>query len=475
MTSRRRGSPPSARAVRYRMRTRRVRSTTLVQRLGELYERLLYAGVAIGLLVQVARLSEPPTWAESDSSAAALAQWLAVGSAAAGFVLLMKVLLAFGPMVVRSADQTWLFSTPVDRGQLLRPLLLVAVLASGVTGAAIAVVLGVLGGLPLSTRVLVVIGGTCVGMCQGSLAVVVQRYRSLSAVAGPVLNAAFGMLLLGGVVAAIGTPRTAPLSVMASAPPWLTGAVGTAAFAAVVAGAGAWRVLAHLTRRVLAAGVDLSVATASSLAFLDPSVLGAVLLVRRTQTIGVVRSAAIRGSRTAALVKADCTRVLRLRTGPLVWVALLPVPYIAGLLGAGALLPAVHLVAAFIATDRLAGGLRLIYRSAAIRRAVGGSDRQLRLVHLIVPFAGAVVWVGLTTLYMPEFSGLAAAISCVGAVAVTYRLATRPPLDYTSPSFDVGLFGPIPPGLILQLIRGPALLIVLIGVQIWIGTTGAAG
>lgn len=51
----------------------------------------------------------------------------------------------------------------------------------------------------------------------------------------------------------------------------------------------------------------------------------------------------------------------------------------------------------------------------------------------------------------------------------SYRIATRPPLDYSSPAYDVGLFGPVPPGLILQLIRGPALLLALAWLQIWIG------
>lgn len=61
------------------------------------------------------------------------------------------------------------------------------------------------------------------------------------------------------------------------------------------------------------------------------------------------------------------------------------------------------------------------------------------------------------------------AISFVGAVMTSYRIATRPPLDYSSPAYDVGLFGPVPPGLILQLIRGPALLLALAWLQIWIG------
>jgi hypothetical protein len=87
---------PSGRAARRRVRVRRVRTTTFVQRLGEVYERLLYVGVLTGLLVQAVRLGEAPDWAASDAATAALAQWLAILAAAAGFGILLKVLLASG-------------------------------------------------------------------------------------------------------------------------------------------------------------------------------------------------------------------------------------------------------------------------------------------------------------------------------------------------------------------------------------------
>lgn len=111
-----------------------------------------------------------------------------------------------------------------------------------------------------------------------------------------------------------------------------------------------------------------------------------------------------------------------------------------------------------MAVDRLAVGLRIITRSPALRRALGGSDLSLTLAHLVVPAVGAVVWTAATAVLISEVSALLAAVSAVGAVLVTYRVATRPPLDYGDSLIDFGVFGPTPVGLILQLARGPALL-----------------
>lgn len=120
--------------------------------------------------------------------------------------------------------------------------------------------------------------------------------------------------------------------------------------------------------------------------------------------------------------------------------------------------PAVHLIAAFVATDRLAAGLKAVCRSAAIRRMLGVPDGVLRLAHLVVPAVGAVVWCAVTTPFTPHVWWLNGVVSAVGAVAVVYRVATRPPLDYGVAAIDFGVLGPVPIGLVVQLSRGPALL-----------------
>lgn len=57
------------------------------------------------------------------------------------------------------------------------------------------------------------------------------------------------------------------------------------------------------------------------------------------------------------------------------------------------------------------------------------------------------------------------ALLLVGAVVVVYRTASRPALDYVATVFETG-FGGVPVNLFRQLLRGPAMLAVLVAVQL---------
>ncbi len=153
----------------------------------------------------------------------------------------------------------------------------------------------------------------------------------------------------------------------------------------------------------------------------------------------------------------------------LVWAGLLPLPALVALGGEVDWVPAVHVIAAFVAADRLAAGLKAVCRSAAIRRMLGVPDGFLRLAHLVVPAVAAVVWCAATVPFTPHVSWLNGVVSAVGAVAVVYRIATRPPLDYGVVAIDFGVFGPVPIGLVLQLSRGPVLLYLLCVLQVILG------
>jgi hypothetical protein len=166
------------------------------------------------------------------------------------------------------------------------------------------------------------------------------------------------------------------------------------------------------------------------------------------------------------LVWTDLLRIRRAPNAVLVWAGLLPLPALVALGGEVEWVPAVHLIAAFLATDRLAAGLKAVCRSAAIRRAMGVPDRMLRLAHLVIPVTGAVVWCAVTAPFTPHVEWLNAVVSAVGAVAVVYRIATRPPLDYGVAAIDFGVLGPVPLGLVMQLSRGPLLLYLLCVLQV---------
>ena len=126
--------------------------------------------------------------------------------------------------------------------------------------------------------------------------------------------------------------------------------------------------LSRLHRGALSAGTDLVQAAAVSTAWLDLSLISSALMVRRARRIGRVRSVRLRGSRALAFVLADLTRLRRYPATIVVWVALLPVPFFAAVSLPPIAVGPVQLVAAYVAADRLAGGLRTI----------AGSDQALQ-------------------------------------------------------------------------------------------------
>ncbi|MFD0657829.1 DUF6297 family protein [Thermocatellispora tengchongensis] len=372
-------------------------------------------------------------------------------------VLLAKALLAFGPLYAGAPARTWLLSTPVDRGALLSRHLAVAVaiglaVSAGLGFAFLAVTRLSVPLVPWFTL------WAALGVVLTCLCVLVQAgHRSVRGVQRGLSVAAYALV---GVAAAILVLRPGYLL------PGLEQA-GTVAYAvcagvvlalAVVAAHLARRSLDAMTRGMVSSGAELATAAQVSVLSLDVTLFWSIVAERRARTIARVRPAAISGSRFVALVKADLARVRRTPTGLFIWAALMAVPYAVTVVGLTAFLPALHTVTAFLAVDRLAGGLRVVSRSPAIRRALGGSDLSLTLAHLVVPAAGAVLWSAGTVVLVPGVPVLTAAVSAVGAPAVAYRVATRPPLDYSSPVVDVGLFGPTPLGLVVQLLRGPALL-----------------
>ncbi|MDX8054236.1 DUF6297 family protein [Lentzea sp. BCCO 10_0798] len=244
------------------------------------------------------------------------------------------------------------------------------------------------------------------------------------------------------------------------------GVIGAAWVVAIGLAVVAATSLRFLRRSDLAAGGAVAGVARVSVSWFDLALLGAVLAERRARALGRVKSVRLRGPRLVVLAWTDALRLRRSPNAALVWAALLPAPALVSVGWEGAVVPAVHLVAAFLATDRLAAGLKFVCRSPAMRRALGLPDRQLRLAHLVFPAAGAILWCAVTAAFTPHVSAVNALVSAVGAVAVVYRIATRPPVDFGAAVIDFGVFGPTPLGLMAQFSRGPALLAVIGLVQL---------
>ncbi|MFS8096623.1 DUF6297 family protein [Lentzea alba] len=430
-------------------------------------------------------------------------EWTALWLSVLAAVVLLKVLLAFGPVFVGRDRMFWVLSSPVDRGSLLRPRFF-GLLGFGAAVGAVwpAVVFGVVGAAPSSgvpgavtslQGPLVFAGSAVVGVAVVAGAVVLQGAWLGRSQVGSGLRAGLGPRVDVGPPAGVGPPvgvgprtRLGPRT-WASPQTWLTVLAGLAVVAlflrpgpvtfeavwltpvAVLLVVLAATSLRRLNRNDLAAGASLAAVVRVSVAWLDLALLGSILAERRARAIGRVRSARLRGSPLTVLVWTDLLRVRRAPNALLVWAGLLPLPALVALGGEVDWVPAVHLIAAFVATDRLAAGLKAVCRSASIRRMLGVPDRTLRLAHLVVPTVGAVVWCAVTVPFTPHVELLNGVVSAIGAVAVTYRIATRPPLDYGVAAIDFGVLGPVPLGLVLQLSRGPVLLYLLCVLQVVLG------
>ncbi|WP_066364903.1 DUF6297 family protein [Herbidospora mongoliensis] len=387
----------------------------------------------------------------SGGSAPPIAEGVAAALTALCLVLLAKGLLGFGPLYAGAPARTWVLSTPADRGRLLRKHLAGAV-AAGVGGC---LCLGF--AFVAVTRLTVAVAPwfavwAAVGVVVACACVLIQsRYGSV-----PLVQR--GLAVTAWLLAGTAMVADSGLDLVVPVPVALTCAVAAVWLAR--------QRLGTMTRGRLSSGAELATATQASALSLDVTLFWTIVLERRARSLGRVRPAAIHGTRFTALIRADLARIRRTPTALLFWAALLAVPYGAAVTP---FLPAIHVVAGFVAVDRLAAGLRVVSRAPALRRALGGSDRELALAHLAIPGVGAVVWSLVTLLVVPGVTPLMAAITTFGALAVVYRVATRPPLDYPTPVIDVGLFGPTPLGLILQLSRGPALLAGLALVQTAVG------
>ncbi|MFI9388516.1 DUF6297 family protein [Kutzneria sp. NPDC052558] len=449
----------TARAVRSELRRMRRRRNprSILRRLYDLSDTALYLGMAGGLVTEavIKTQSAPALSLAPAPHTAASVSWMAVAVALAAVAAFGQALLAVGPVWAGSATQAWILASPVDRRSALLPTYLRTVLLGGIAGG----LLG--GGLTVIYPPALVnvpwngVAGFLVGvLLVGVTAEMQTRARPVRWLFAALLGIA---VVMGGVVAlrldvpSLAMPATYPALILA-----------VPAVVALVVG---FRALPRLHRGSLSAGADLMLAASVSSTWLDFSLLTSALALRRARRIGRVRSVRLKGSRELAFVLADLARLRRYPATIAMWVALLPVPFFAVISLPPIAVGPVQLLAAYIAADRFAGGLRTICGSAALRRALGGTDASLKSIHLVLPAVGAVVWCGLTSFALPIAPTATTVISAAGAVIVVYAMATRPPMTYVSPAFD-SPFGSMPVNLIRQLVRGPALLVGLAALQL---------
>lgn len=465
-------SPAPVPAVRvWRRRARRARREHHDRSAGDVFNDL-YALLWFFLIYGSAFYSEVRRALEVPGvmEGAVERHWLGIAALLAGAGLVWQGLRALGPMLASPAEQYWAVSSPMSRrGWLVGRF--VGVLAGGAVLGAMAAFTVVLLGIRGSGSGSASLAGALYGTAVAALSVAAQRARVRRRwpdAVGAILLGAGGITALG-VIAAHYTGRAVAAPAEGVGPVLLAAGVP-------LAGVSVWRAtraLSRLDRARLGAGAQLAAAVVTSAVWMDVTVLGGVLEVRRWRRVGRVRSRhpmfRIPGvpDRVWVLVQAEALRTLR-RSGALGFWAALALTQYGVAVAAPSLAGVARLILAYLAVGRLMPGLRAVARSVGLRRSLGGSEAELRVAHVVVPALAGVLWWGVTIPAGTVTLDAAGLLLVAGVVAAAYRSATRGPIDYSEAIVETGV-GQLPVGLILQLARGPDLLGAAILVRVLMG------
>ncbi len=462
-------APAVPRAAEVRVALRRVRRTHSDRTLGELltdvylfaFLALLYGGAGA---VSIRRhLAQPLV---GPAGTAAVRAWLVLGLLVTAAALLWHGLRTLGPLVITPAVQSWVLATPIDRGGWLRVPLGLLLTVSGVIGAAIGVlagwaglsVSGTVGGAELAWSLL---SGASLGLGLASAAVAAQARPRAYGRRGLAAVVLVGLALVAATVAAGRTGVAVPTP---SVPGWLVAAVAVAAMVMLIRRAAA--TLPGLDRAALGGGAQLATAAMTAAIMLDPSLLSGIVGAHRWRLAGAVHSRRFwPGGRRWVLLQADLVRQVRRWADVAAYAALALAPYATAVFAPLAV-GSIRIVAAYVAVDRLAGGLRTVARSAALRRTLGGSDAELKTIHVVVPSLGLVLWWLATAWCGAPSPPVITALLLLGVLGAVYRTATRPPMSYDAGLSDSPL-GPIPTTLLRRLVRGPDLVAVLVLIDLF--------
>lgn len=429
------GAVPGVAEVRRRLRRLRrpYRQGRLADRASDLYIVVLALGFAVATVASSTSKLTRSGWLVADPSRAATTILLVCGVVVAGGLATL-LLRAVGPLYAGAPTQTWLLATPGDRGRWLRRRfgwLLAAASA-----------LGALAGL--------------------AVAAAAHRVARASAVPAWILAGAalIGAATAAALVIAAVTRQAGRHRDPGPATP--TGdAAGRRRVVATPEDGGAAGLLGRLDRAALTGGAALAGSAIAAGVSVDPAMLFQFVEARRMRRLGRVRARRLGawGPRSALLI-AEARRLSRHRPPLLVFAALILAAYAAGIVLGPVPVTLLRVLAGYLAVNGLAGGLRAVCRSPALRRMVGHGDDWLRGTHLVAPGLGAVIWVA-TTMGAGRHLGVPGSLVLVaGLIGAVYRTATRPPMNYDV-AWAATPMGIVPIGLITQVVRGPDVAVVL--------------
>lgn len=452
---------PSAREVRSR-----IRGWTRARRPIDIGAVLAVWGlpvfVATGLLWHLLGRFEPNR-AESGNPLAGLLlevdSLFASGLAIAACGLVMAAVRAVGPVVVDSAEQFWIHSTPLDRSGVLAPRYWASTACGGALGVLIARVATLFGTTAHSwwwfAGMGVAIGASVVGS-----AVLAQTSRFWE---GWYRTFSLGLVCIGVVLCSVSAVHAPVLPAPSIGWPSAVALV----FGVAIVWVGRSRVH-RLNRSALERGSGLVTSLSVAIATMDTSFVSSRMDSRTWRRVGLVRSRSFSGSRRRMFVDADARRVLRDRRAVRTLVSVVIAVYLCAAVFALPLRPVALLLACCVVGTVCGRGLRDINSSSAFRAALGGSDRSLRAAHLVVPAVGILVVFGACLPVVFGASLWALLPTPFVALAALYRSASRPPLEYGGLILETPM-GQVPVDMLRQLFRGSLVVFACAVVQIAVG------
>jgi hypothetical protein len=471
------GAVPPPRAVRaYRRAVRREHGRGVLRSaLGATWDVVVGAAVLGALGAQAGRRLVHGVPSHGTAVSAQTAGWLLAAAAVALVGAGLRGLAAAGPVSAQPASVSWILAGPVDRAGVLAPRFWLSAVGASAVGAAAGALLPV----PTEPALALVLTAAVTGAAAFAASAVAQQPHGGSARSGAPRRVGTGLLVvaaMGGLVVAVAGLAGHPLPALPAGPVLLV----VAAAAVVVAAVGGWRAragLGGLDRGTLASGGALVLGVATTVTWMDTSLLRGVADERRWRDRATVHSRRLRGSGPGALLRADLRRLGRQPDRVVGFAAIAVVPYVVAAVADPIWVAVAQVLAGALAVGRLTAGLRTVSDQPGLRRMLRVDDRTLHVLHTALPAAGAVLWMAVTAPALvaagdPALAGTpaagdpalgAAVAAAVGALAAAVRAATRPPLNYGSVVVpDVG-FGAAPVGLISQVLRGADVAVLLAG------------
>ncbi|MCL1923451.1 MAG: DUF6297 family protein [Propionibacteriaceae bacterium] len=389
----------------------------------------------------------------------------------AAFALATMASRIFGPVVASAAEGFWLMDAPIRRGRLLWKRLVGVIVAAGVISAGLGGLMAALTGYHLDDiwRWALAMGVGAASLT--ALAAAEQTWGRtwfVSIIQWGFALGAMGILMMIISVAAGWLNFTLPTVVDTSQVVWVA-----------IAGAGilviysviALSRLGMIHRARLVSGGSLVSGMQGAAFAMDFGLMRDILVERDSVRRGHVRPRRGGGPGAKALVFREIQRLWRYPKRMIIVVASVIVPYAAGALGFRTFSPFISALVLLVGFVPMLGSLRIMTRTKGLARTLPLSNPQIRKAMTRVPILFAIAWAVATT---PAFwvaseadSGVLQALITAGLTAAAGLLAairwvTAKSANYQMPMMQTG-FGAMPPGLMLNLIRGIDVVVLVTG------------